>query len=66
MKKLELRDKVASAYLRATGGSDGWAVFVEMVQAKRSQEEIARKFGVSLSTSQRWHSEYHNLGLVQQ
>jgi hypothetical protein len=67
VKKVDLKDKVAGAYLRATGESNGWEVFLQMVQdPTKSQEDVARVFGVALTTSQRWHNEYRNMEPVVQ
>lgn len=57
MKKVDLKDKIDVAYYRKTGNSGGWDVFLSMIY-KSSQEEVARAFGVTLSTSQRWHKEF--------
>jgi hypothetical protein len=60
MRKLELKDKVQIAWFKKTGKDDGWEVFQAKVANPRiSQEDIGRDFGVTLSTSQRWHKEYN-------
>lgn len=56
-RKLGLKEKVDLAWFKATGQTNGYEVFLDMVY-KDGQEDIARKFQVSLRTSARWHDEF--------
>lgn len=56
-KKSSLEQRIGVAYFKATGQTNGWEVFLDMV-FKNTQEEIAHTFGVAFSTVNAWHKEF--------